>query len=79
MLERTRNSQPAGLDDFCAPSKVQPISIRREGVGECKCAINQQGFISRPLGCSGNCPKEEKRKEQCTGESVLEYTKNMSV
>lgn len=38
---------------------------------ECKGAIKQQDAPA------GNSPKEEKRKELSTGESVLKYTKNM--
>lgn len=41
LLERTREVTPAGLDDFCAPSKVQSASIQRENVGECQGAIKQ--------------------------------------
>lgn len=61
-LERTRNVESSGLDHFCAPSKVQPASIQRESVEECKGAIKQPDFISRPSGCSGNCPKKRKAK-----------------
>lgn len=42
LLERTRKVTPAGLDDFRAPSKIQPASIRRENMGECQGAITQQ-------------------------------------
>lgn len=75
----TRILQPAGPDDFRAPSKVQAVSIQRKSVGERKGAIKQQGTSAGLQAVQETVQRRKKRKGQFTGESVLEYTKNMSI
>lgn len=48
-------------------------------MGECKGAIKQQGTSAGLQAAQETVQRRKKRREQFTGESVLEYTKNMSI